>query len=138
MKQNHKLFFDIAERIAQESHSRRLKVGSILVKDGQIISIGYNGTAPGRDNNCEYEVDGKLVTKPEVIHGEMNVLRKCVVSGISTVDATLYNTIAPCIDCSKFLVGLGLKEILYLHDFRDMSGVEFLKECGENISKWSE
>ncbi len=44
---------DVAARYAKLSKARRLKVGAVVVKDDRIISIGYNGTAPGGDNNCE-------------------------------------------------------------------------------------
>lgn len=47
---------DVARRYADLSSARRLKVGAIVVKDHRIISIGYNGTAPGDDNGCE-EID---------------------------------------------------------------------------------
>ena len=38
---------------AELSTATRLKVGAIVVKDDRIISIGYNGTPAGWDNNCE-------------------------------------------------------------------------------------
>ena len=44
---------DVARRYADLSSARRLKVGAIVVKEHRIISIGYNGTAPGDDNDCE-------------------------------------------------------------------------------------
>lgn len=47
---------DVAERTSQLSHAIRLKVGAIIVKDGRIISIGYNGMPAGWDNNCEDKV----------------------------------------------------------------------------------
>ena len=49
---------------ARLSTARRRKVGCLIVKGGQIISDGYNGTPKGFDNNCEDEVNGMLVTKP--------------------------------------------------------------------------
>ena len=53
MKQKHiDYFMDIAERTAQLSSARRTKVGSIIVKDDRIISIGYNGTPSGWSNDC--------------------------------------------------------------------------------------
>ncbi len=42
-----------AETFAELSHARRLHVGTIVVKDDRIISIGYNGMPAGWDNNCE-------------------------------------------------------------------------------------
>lgn len=52
-KERHNLYIDIAARVAEESHARRLKVGSIIVKEGRIISMGWNGMPSGWDNTCE-------------------------------------------------------------------------------------
>lgn len=49
-------YMRIAELTAQLSSAKRLKVGAIAVKNDKIISIGYNGTLPGTDNECEYKV----------------------------------------------------------------------------------
>ena len=66
-----RFYMDIAERTALMSQARRLKVGSCLVKDNNIISYGWNGMPAGMDNNCEHEnADGTLTTKAEVIHSE--------------------------------------------------------------------
>ena len=48
-------YLKMAEEWGQLSKARRRKVGCLIVKDGQIISDGYNGTPAGYDNNCEYE-----------------------------------------------------------------------------------
>lgn len=56
MKDSLKEFYiDVALRTAKLSKARRLQVGCIVVKDDKIISFGYNGTLPGKDNNCEHE-----------------------------------------------------------------------------------
>ena len=47
------MYLRIAKVIAQRSSCRRLKVGSVIVKNTQIISEGYNGTITGQDNTCE-------------------------------------------------------------------------------------
>jgi dCMP deaminase len=54
MKQKFRdVYMKTAEVFAGLSSARRLKVGAIVVKDDRIISIGYNGTPSGWDNNCE-------------------------------------------------------------------------------------
>ena len=73
-----KYFSRIAEETAKLSSARRLKVGCIIVRDGRVLSVGYNGTPAGWDNNCENEFTTlpentiKLVTKQEVSHAEEN------------------------------------------------------------------
>jgi len=55
-KTYHKLWMDIATRVSEESRCIRRKVGAIAVKEGRIISIGWNGTYTGHDNCCEEKV----------------------------------------------------------------------------------
>lgn len=38
------------------SYCERRKVGAVITRDNGIISHGYNGTAPGQENVCEYKV----------------------------------------------------------------------------------
>lgn len=49
-------YMTVANTFAQLSTAKRLKVGSIIVKEDRIISIGYNGTPSGWDNNCEDKI----------------------------------------------------------------------------------
>ena len=46
-------YMRMAKVWAENSHAIRSKVGALLVKDGMIISDGYNGTPKGFDNCCE-------------------------------------------------------------------------------------
>ena len=75
--------------------ARRNKVGCLIVKDGSIISDGYNGMPRGFDNNCEVEVEEysmlasqayKLVTRPEVLHAESNAITKLAKAHNQAVD----------------------------------------------------
>jgi dCMP deaminase len=51
-----KAHMQVAETYAKLSTARRLQVGSIIVKEDRIISIGYNGMPAGWDNDCEDKV----------------------------------------------------------------------------------
>jgi dCMP deaminase len=57
MKQKYiDLYMDWATRVADLSHSKRLQVGAVIVKDDSVISYGYNGMPAGWDNNCEDKI----------------------------------------------------------------------------------
>jgi len=45
-------FLEMAYVFANLSKAKRRKVGCIIVKDGQVISNGFNGTPSGFDNCC--------------------------------------------------------------------------------------
>jgi dCMP deaminase len=138
-------FMDTAERFAQLSSAKRLKVGSVVVKDNRIISIGYNGMPSGWTNECEEVVtpslpylqgDGPtLKTKDEVIHAEANAIAKLARDGESGLGADLFCTHAPCIQCAKMIYGAGIKKVFYRDSYRDDLGLQFLQRCNIDIEK---
>ena len=97
---------NIAYEVAQLSRCNRKKVGAIIVKDGNILSFGYNGPPSGFCNECE-END---VTKDEVIHAEMNAILK---AGKDAQGATMYVTMSPCIQCAKIIKQSALKCVVF-------------------------
>ena len=132
-------YMDVAERFAQLSTAEKLKVGAIIVKEDRIISIGYNGTPSGWSNVCEdVIVDGvseTLKTKDETIHAEANCIAKLTRSPENGVGAIMFLTHSPCIHCAKQIYTTGIKQIFYHTDYRDSSGVEFLRKCNIEVIK---
>ena len=133
-------FMDTAERFAQLSSAKRLKVGAVVVKDNRIISIGYNGMPAGWTNDCENVVqlsDDTVVlkTKDEVIHAEANAIIKLARDGESGNGSTLFCTHAPCIHCAKLVHGAGIETVYYRDAYRDEDGINFLERCKINVKK---
>jgi dCMP deaminase len=93
-------------------------------KDGNIISFGYNGTPSGMDNCCEED----NVTLKHVIHAECNAILKAAKTGNSVDGSTLYLTLSPCLDCSKLILQSGIKRVVYLNEYRNSEGIDFLKQ----------
>ena len=119
-----KVFINIAKETSTLSHCVRSKVGAVLVKSGNIISFGYNGTPSGMDNCCERD----NTTLSHVIHAECNAILKAAKTGNSIDGSTLYLTLSPCLDCSKLILQSGIKKVVYLTNYRNLEGVEFLKQ----------
>ena len=126
------LYLDLAERVAKESYCKRLQVGAIIVKDGNIISFGYNGTPSGMPNKCE-ESD---VTFSYVLHAESNAITKACKSPISTEGATMYITHSCCLECAKLIIQSGIKKVYFMHKYRDESGIKLLQNCGVYASQY--
>jgi dCMP deaminase len=125
-----------AHLYAELSTARRLKVGALIVKDDRIISIGYNGMPSGWDNNCEHEQeDGNIVTKPEVLHAETNAIAKLARSTESGLDADLFVTHSPCLDCAKLIYQSGIRRVYYANAYRDDRGISFLKASNVEVIK---
>lgn len=135
-------FMTIAEQTAKLSTAKRLKVGSIIVKDDRIISIGYNGMPPGWTNVCEEKVwdttgDYTLKTKPEVIHAEANAIAKLAKSSEAGAGSTMFLTHSPCIDCAKQIFTAGIKKVYFGEAYRSDQGVVFLQQCGVEVDEYS-
>jgi dCMP deaminase len=103
----------------------------VIVKDKNIISFGWNGTISGLPNACECEG----VTKPEVVHAEANAILKAARSTESTEGATLFCTHSCCVECAKMIVQSGIKEFVYIHDYRDDSGIKLLHRAGVEVKQ---
>ena len=131
------IYMKVAYQFAQLSYAKRKKVGSVIVKDSQIVSFGYNGTPHGFDNSCEtLEADTvEAKTKDEVLHAESNALAKLAKSTMSSDGADLYVTLSPCFECSKLIIQSGIKNVFYSEEYRNKRGLELLKKANININK---
>jgi len=150
MKQKHiEAYMKTAEVFAECSTAIRLHVGAIIVKDERIISIGYNGTPSGWDNNCEEVVNvnpsdsrydynhftKELKTKPEVLHAETNAIAKLAKFDGSGSGSVLFVTHAPCLDCAKLVFQSGISTVYYRNSYRDNAGVDFLNKAGVKVEQ---
>lgn len=124
VKVNKRISFDeyfmrMALLASERATCARLKVGSVLVKNKNILSTGYNGSASG-ETHCIDE--GCLIREGHcirTIHSEQNALLQCAKHGIEVFGASIYVTHFPCLHCVKSLVTAGISEIVYLHDYRN-------------------
>ena len=115
---------------AENSYCQRRKVGAILVKDGMIISDGFNGTPAGFENVCEDETGA---TKPCVLHAEANAITKVARSNNSSCGATLYVTASPCLECSKLIIQSGITRVVYNEEYRLSDGLGLLRRAGVEV-----
>ena len=133
-----KTYIKMAREWSSLSKARRLQVGCLIVKEGSIISDGYNGTPKGFDNECE-DVDDfdKLVTRKEVLHAESNAITKLAKSTQSSVGSTMYITTAPCIECAKLIIQSDIIRVVYSDFYRSDNGIQLLKKAGIKVEQCS-
>jgi len=132
MSRHDKNYLEIACLRAQNSHAKKMKVGAIIVKDGRIISDGYNGTPAGFPNDCEdYEVADPsiMITRPEVLHAEANAILKLTRSAESSEGATLYLTVPPCVECAKLIIQARIARVVYARPHK-RDGLHLLERAG--------
>ena len=97
-----------------------------------IISDGFNGTPSGFNNSCE---DEEGYTKWYVLHAEANAILKVAKSTNSCHGASLYLTLSPCKECAKLIHQSGIKRVIYINEYKDTSGIEFLKKADVEIQQ---
>lgn len=125
-----KAYLRMASTWAELSHCSRKKVGALIVRDGRIISDGYNGTPAGFDNCCENDLGE---THWYVLHAEANAILKVARSTNDCNNATLYLTLSPCKDCCKLILQAGINRVVYINDYKDTTGIDFLKNSDVEI-----
>ncbi|MDD2357487.1 MAG: deaminase [Thiovulaceae bacterium] len=136
-------FINIAFEIASASKCVSKQVGAVIVKDGRILSSGYNGTPAGFMNckdhwNGEYTKDHHEWSKTYEIHAEMNAIIWAARKGISIEGATIYVTLEPCSECSKNLIASGIKRIIYAKAYEHTQSdiiSKFIEDNGVIIEK---
>lgn len=136
------VYIAIARLIGTRSTCRHRDQGAVLVKDGRVISMGYNGAAPGQGHCLDLPFCSKeegLGCRAEGLHGESNALLTAARLGISTEGSVLYSTYSPCEACCNMLKAAGVVEVVYEHRYDGFhNGPEYLQKLGVKCRKWTE
>ena len=126
-----KYFMSIAILGSVRSSCKRLKVCCVLVKNNRTISMGYNGFLPGAKHVSRVRDNHEQAT----IHAEQNAIADAASRGVSVDECTAYITHYPCINCFKILAASGIKNIIYLYDYKnDNLILELIKDNNNNIN----
>ena len=124
-------FMSIALLASKRSPCSRLNVGSVIVKNNRIISMGYNGYIPGAPHISRIENNHEQ----SIIHSEINAISDCAKRGTSLKDSKIYITHYPCINCFRSIAACEIKEIIYLDDYNNNSIVQELANDSNIIIK---
>lgn len=143
----------IAHDLALRSPCTRRKFGAVLVKDGCIISTGYNGSVRGSINcgvecfclkDLHDEESIKSYDHCPAVHGEMNVIINAARRGVSVDGATMYldvifGTVSkrerPCFLCRRFMIQAGIKDI-YFYGPDGKIGHELVSDYVKMENEW--
>ena len=122
-------YLNIAKAVAQRSTCLRRNYGAILVKDDQILSTGYNGSARGERNCSDIEFcpreergakQGEHYEWCVAIHAEANAIMS---AGREARGATLYLygqdaktkekiSAEPCMMCQRLIKNAGIDSVV--------------------------
>lgn len=132
------IYFMLQAEIAKlRSNCLTRQVGCVLVRENRQIATGYNGTPSGIRNcfeggclRCLDRVNGKIESGVDLerclcMHAEANAILQCAVFGNtgSTRGSTLYSTYAPCLECSKMAVSVGVAKVVSLASYPEDGSV---------------
>ena len=116
-------YLAIAIIAASRGTCARRKVGCVLVDDSKrVVSIGYNGVAPGELHCSRFPCEGATFPSGEGLdacraaHAEQSALIAC--ADIRRV-ATCYTTVSPCFGCVKLLLQTSCTRAVFLGDYGD-------------------
>ena len=142
-------YFMLQAEIAKlRSNCLSRRIGAVIVKDNRQIATGYNGTPSGIKNcfeggcpRCTARMNGKIKTGENLerclcTHAEANAIMQCALFGNagSTRGATMYSTLAPCIECSKMAISVGITRIVVIADYPE-DGTKLLREANIVLAK---
>ena len=117
-------FTKLVVATSERSPCERLHVGCLLVHENRIISQGYNGFLPG----CPHTSIIRNNHEQATVHAEQNAIADCAKRGVSCYGSTAYITHYPCIICMRMLCASGIKEIKYIHDYKNDELVSLFSE----------
>ena len=118
------MYMEMAQVVSTQSYDTDTQVGALLVRNGNVLSMGWNGMPAGCDNNCKNHTGA---TNWEVLHAEANAILKCAKEGRATEGSTLYCTLSPCRECAKLILQAGISKVVFATTYKDEAGLIFLK-----------
>jgi dCMP deaminase len=124
------------KRLAKVPEAKLGGVACFFIKNGSIIGSGINHNPTG--GPMEDEVDGKPVSRPEVIHAEITAIQTAKKNGVNLTDSVLLLTMSPCINCAREIAKTGISELHYLYEWWDKASLDLLKEHGITVNKIEE
>jgi dCMP deaminase len=124
-------FIAYANIVSKFSPDVKKQVGAVVAKDGHKLSDGHNKPVPNKKID-DYFCQSK---QPFMIHAEMDALLK--LTSKQAKDATIYITLAPCLECCKLIAACGIKRVVYRDDHQE-SNVNYLRGLGIEVEKFGE
>ena len=139
-------FMQMAQVVAGRSTCLRRQVGAVMVKDKQILSTGYNGSPSGLLHCDEVGCLRQSLNVPSgerheicrAVHAEQNALVQAAKHGVAIAEADLYVTHQPCVLCTKLLINVGIRRVVYTHPYPDQLAVSMAREAGLELVQLAE
>lgn len=144
----HEYICQIADVVRAKSDCFKRKVGAVFVNtDYEILATGYNAPPRGFEH-CDHQASffsKDLQDQPtsgtcgspcsRTIHAEQNGIVQAAKRGTALERSILYCTYIPCVNCSRLLINLKIKEV-FAKEYNSDGGLEVLMKAGIQVFKW--
>ena len=152
--QKDQYYLNIAKEISGRSTCFRVKAGSIIVRDDQLIAAGYVG-APRKTKDCfdrgfclrdELKIPhGERYELCRSVHAEMNAIINAARAGVSLLGGTVYIYVEdregkaidafPCFICKKMIINSGIERVVCSAKDQGKTRIFYVKDW---IEEWSQ
>lgn len=137
------MFKEVLTTFKKRSTCARLQVAALLVREGRIVSTGWNGVPAGKKHcneifktediyhNEEIKHEHHKFAEINELHAEVNVLGYSARYGIQTKGCDMIISLSPCVNCAKLIIASGIREVYFtdLYD-RNIDGLQVLVDSG--------
>jgi dCMP deaminase len=121
-------------------------VGAVIVRNGLMVSEGWNTSLSGKkctEEGCLrkklFDQDmlekGQRMEVTRAIHAEQLAICHAAKEGTGTDGAEMYTSIMPCIICARMIVKAGIKRVYYKKTYSNLDGLRELTENGVQAIK---
>jgi dCMP deaminase len=114
-------YLEMVKVVAARSTCNHRHVGAMFVRDGHVISAGYNGAPTGEDHcidiGCSKPEHATKFENCRAVHAEVNAIIQAALNGVSIKGATLYCTHSPCVMCKRILKNARITRIVFSEEY---------------------
>lgn len=115
------MFMNMAEVAAQRSTCFRGNAGALIVKNNDIVSVGYNGPDHG-EPHCTgslCEINPETLGCLRSLHAERNAIIKAAEKiGDNLSGCVLFSTVFPCTKCLDEVIKYKIKALFFRYPYR--------------------
>lgn len=132
-------FIAFANATAEKSQDWWRQVGTVIVRDGQVLASSYNRHLPNDfhlaekgDPRSNFDA-GQRLDISTAIHSEVATIAGAAKRGLSLDGASAYVTTFPCPNCARMLAEAGIKKVYYQKGYSLLDAEDILKAYGIEI-----
>lgn len=138
-------YTDVLLAAEKNSTCKRLQVAAIIVKNGRILSTGWNGSLPKKQHCCDYFKDidinhpdfleqHRIFSAQNESHAEISAIAFAAKEGIKIDGCEMVVSLTPCVPCATAIVMAGITKVYYLRQYdRSLDGLYLLENSIEVV-----